>query len=42
VHSDQPNLSGKFAALMAHNEATAKKYYRLTEKFSDDNQDPMM
>jgi site-specific recombinase XerD len=32
VHSDQPNLSGKLAALMAHNEATAKKYYRLTEK----------
>jgi hypothetical protein len=33
---------GNLLRLLAHNEATAKKYYRLTEKFSDDNQDPMM
>ena len=32
VHMDCPELSGKLAGLMAHNEATAKKYYLLAEK----------
>ena len=32
VHIDKPDMSGKLANLMAHNEATAKKYYLLTEK----------
>jgi site-specific recombinase XerD len=32
VHEDHPELSGKLSMLMAHKEATAKKYYLLTEK----------
>ncbi|CAB4020666.1 Neurofilament medium polypeptide, partial [Paramuricea clavata] len=32
VHMDCPDLSGKLAGLMAHNEATTKKYYLLAEK----------
>ncbi len=32
VHENNPEMSGKLASLMAHNEATAKKYYLLTER----------
>jgi hypothetical protein len=32
MHESNPELSGKLAGLMAHNEATAKKYYLLSEK----------
>ena len=32
VHTDKPDMSGKLASLMDHNEATAKKYYLLLEK----------
>ena len=32
VHMDKPEMRGKLAGLMAHNEATAKKYYLLSEK----------
>ena len=32
VHIDKPKMSAKLAGLMAHNEATAKKYYLLSEK----------
>ncbi|CAB4014017.1 Neurofilament medium polypeptide, partial [Paramuricea clavata] len=32
MHETNPELSGKLAGLMAHNEATAKKYYLLSEK----------
>lgn len=32
VHIDQPDMSGKLADLMAHNQSTAKKYYLLSEK----------
>ena len=32
VHTKNPKLAGKLAGLMAHNEATAKKYYLLSEK----------
>ena len=32
VHMDKPEISGKLADLMAHNEATAKKYYVLSKK----------
>ena len=32
VHIDKPEKSAKLAGLMAHNEATAKKYYLLSEK----------
>ena len=32
VHNRNPEMSGKLANLMAHNEATARKYYLLSEK----------
>ena len=32
VHERNPEMSGKLANLMAHNEATASKYYLLYEK----------
>ncbi|XP_028415656.1 uncharacterized protein LOC114541047 [Dendronephthya gigantea] len=32
VNVDKPEMSAKLASLMAHNEATAKRYYLLTEK----------
>lgn len=32
VHERNPEMSGKLANLMAHNEATASKYYLLSEK----------
>ncbi|CAB3995645.1 Neurofilament medium polypeptide [Paramuricea clavata] len=34
VHIDNPDMSRKLADLMAHNEATAKRYYLLSEKTS--------
>ena len=32
MHERNPEMSGKLANLMAHNEATASKYYLLSEK----------
>ena len=32
VHIDKPQMSGKLADLVAHNEGPAKKYYLLSEK----------
>ena len=32
VHTEDPELSGKLAGLMAHRETTAKKYYLLADK----------
>ncbi|CAB4033290.1 Neurofilament medium polypeptide, partial [Paramuricea clavata] len=32
VHTEEPELSGKLAGLMAHRETTAKKYYLLSDK----------
>lgn len=32
MHENSPEMSSKLASLMAHNEATAKKYYLLTER----------
>ena len=32
VHERNPEMSGKLANLMAHNEATASKYYLLPKK----------
>ena len=32
VHIDKPDMSGKLANLMAHNEATAKKYYPKNQR----------